>query len=275
MKTFKKIVAALLLFAALERFCYWQTDGFRFAKVATTYTYPFDQAFEPAPECLHQPFHYLGKGVQFYVFMGEDQQTILKLFKHHHAGFSSTTLQHLSTNMMEKRKNRVLHLLQSAEIAKTSIPDETAVFYTHLTKGDHHLGKIKIYDKLGIVHELDLDQTEFLLQRRAVPLAEKLHTLFQSSQIEKAISAMQSTIKMLDERECKGIKNKDARILRNCGFIDDTAIEIDVGSFVYSTKYRPSKKGKAKATRKLLKFVESNYPTHLERCKEALNENSI
>ncbi len=268
----RKLFISLLIFVALERFCYWQTDGFRFAKVATTHQYPFSSPFKPPPACLQQSFHYLGKGVQFYVFMGEDQQTILKLFKHHHAGFSTDIVQYLFPSIMEKRENRVLRLLKSADIAQKELPEETAVFYTHLSKSDHHLGKIKIYDKLGIVHELDLDQTEFLLQQRAVPLEQKLHALFHLSQTEKAIRAMQSTLKLLDDRATKGIKNKDARILRNCGFIGDEAVEIDVGSYVYSGNHHASKRAKAKATSKLLQFVKTHYPDQLELCQEGLRE---
>ncbi|MBS0630156.1 MAG: hypothetical protein JSS30_08065 [Verrucomicrobia bacterium] len=270
----RKIILSLIIFVALERFCYWQTDGFRFAKVATTYPYPFSSPFESPPACLNQSFHYLGKGVQFYVFMGEDKQTILKLFKHHHAGFSSNVVQHLFPAMMEKRENRVLRLLKSAEIAKNELPEETGVFYTHLTKSDQNLGKIKIYDKLGIVHQIDLDKTEFLLQKRAVPLENKLHALLQTNQTEKAVQAMLSTLKMLDERGIKGIKNKDARILRNCGFIGDEAVEIDVGSFVYSNKYKASKRAKAKAKIKLLQFVKKHYPEQFDKCDWGLNENS-
>jgi len=274
MKKFSKIVIAIVIFAGLERFCYWQTDGFRFAKVTTNYQYPFESPLKPPPKCLDQPFHYLGKGVQFYVFMGEDQKTILKLFKHHHAGFSTDTLQHLSQSMMEKRERRMLSMLHSTEIAQKRLPEETGVFYTHLSKGDHDLGNITIYDKIGIRYNLDLNQTEFLLQKRAVPLEKKLHALFQTNQIERAISAMKSTLLMLDERETKGIKNHDARILRNCGFIGDRAAEIDVGSFIYSSKYRPSKRGKAKAIAKLLEFVQNHYPDQFDRCKEELCESS-
>lgn len=270
-----KIILGLILFFSLERFCYWQTDGFRFSKVTTTHEYPFISPYESPPPSVHQSFHYLGKGVQFYVFIGDDQQTILKLFKHHHAGLSTDTAklllpQHLASSILERRERRVIRLFKSTEIALKDLPQETGVFYTHLNKSASQLGKIKLYDKLKIVHELDLDQTEFILQKRAIPLEEKLHSLFATNQTEKAIDAMQRLLKLLDSRSIKGVKNKDGgHLIRNCGFIGDDPVEIDVGSFIYSEGPLKSKK----PINKLLQWVENNYPNQLQQCKAGLIEN--
>lgn len=266
-----KIILALILFFSLERFCYWQTDGFRFSKVTTTHQYPFDSPFHPPPQSVHQSFHYLGKGVQFYVFIGDDQQTILKLFKHHHAGLSTDNLPHQLASILERREKRVVRLFKSTEIALKDLPEETGVFYTHLNKSAAQLGKIKLYDKIGIKYELDLDQTEFILQKRAVPLEEKLHSLFTTHQTEKAIDAMHSLLMLLDNRSMKGVKNKDGgHLIRNCGFIGDNPVEIDVGSYVYSEKNGPIKR--VKPINKLLEWVEKNYPDQLQQCKAGLLE---
>lgn len=271
----KKMIFCLIAFIALERFCHMQTAGFRLTKASTAHIYPFSAPVEEPPPSIRQSFHYLGKGVQFYVFIGEDQQTILKLFKHHHAGLSTDNAKRLlpkriADSILKKREKRVMHLFKSTQIALKEIPQETAVFYTHLNKSDHQLGKIALYDKLGIRHQLDLDQTEFILQKRAVPLEEKLNELFITNRVEEAISSMQKLVALIENRSKKGIANKDGRIFRNCGFLENEPLEIDVGSFVYSNKPDAYKRAKARATKKLLQWVETNYPENLAQAKETL-----
>lgn len=262
---------------ALERFCYYQTGGFRLSKASTLHLYDFSSPFIEPPCNLDQPFHYLGKGVQFYVFVGEDRQTILKLFKHHHSGLSTDNLKKVLPDwiiapILERREKRVTHLFRSSLIALQQLSEETAILYTHLNKSDDQLGTTKIFDKLGIVHNLNLDQTEFIIQKRAKPLEEGLHELFSTNQVEEAISRMQKLAALIETRRNKGIKNKDRRILRNCGFLNDAPLEIDVGSYVYAKKTTPLKaeKEKKKAIWKLLNWVEDHYPEHLQQSKDGL-----
>lgn len=251
-----KIILSLCVIVAIERFCYFQTGGFRLAKVTSTQTYPFSSPVTEPPQSLYQPFHYLGKGVQCYVFIGKDRKTILKLFKHYHTGWPTGA---------QRRERRMIRMLKSCEIALKQLPQETGVFYAHLQKGDHHLGKIEIHDKLGIVHQLNLDQTEFLLQKRAIPLEEELDRLFSSNQVDAAIERMQSLLGLIEARAMKGIRNKDGRIFQNCGFIGEQPVEIDVGSYGYGHA-----KSSAKARAKLLKWVKENYPQYLKQCEERL-----
>lgn len=258
----------------LERFCHSQTDGFRLPKATTSYDYPFFSHYEPPPTTLYQSFHYLGCGVQFYVFLGEDKQTILKLFKHYHAEFSHEFVKgvlprRLAASIIEKRERLMIRSFKSAEIALKHLPKETGVLYTHLNKTDHSLGKIKIYDKLGILHEIDLDQTEFVIQKRGIGLPEGLHNFFKTKQIDEAIYSMQGLVTLMENRSKKGIKNRDGAIFKNCGFIDGAPAELDIGSYIYA-KDDYSKKTTKRTIQKLLEWVEMNYPQNLSYCKERL-----
>jgi len=277
------IILCLFLVIAVERFCRWQTGGFLFTKATTAHVYPFSSTPQVGPSELHQTFYFLGSGVQSYAFLGEDGKTVIKLFKHHHMGLSTDLMkkllpQAIATPILRNRENRMKHIFKSAQIAFEELPEETGVYYTHLGKTDCLLGQITLCDKIGIFHQLDLDQTEFVLQKRAEPVCERLHILFRSKKTGEAMQAMQNLLTLIENRSRKGIKNKDGKVTENCGFIRDTPIELDIGSYAYrsrSTNPDPHKKAVLKATLQLLHWVKINYPENLQQCRKCLLDENL
>ncbi len=87
MKILIKIFITCLTFFVLEKLIRTQTEGFRIEK--TQSDFPFCKQWEvenknPASDLFDQSFYFLGSGVQCYVFLGADQKTVLKIFKHYH-----------------------------------------------------------------------------------------------------------------------------------------------------------------------------------------------
>lgn len=278
---------SLLALAAVERFCHWQTGGFRMAKAVTSRVYPLNAPFASTPTSLpelDQSFYFLASGVQCYVFLGEDGKTILKLFKQYHGYLSTDLLRKafppsFTRGALQKREKRMATLFRSARIACENLSEETGVYFTHLQKTTPFFKTIKIYDKLGIPHTLDLDQTEFILQKRAEVAGERLHRLFKNDQVAEANKEMNELLDLIENRSRKGIKNKDGKIMHNCGFLGEKPVELDIGSFVVrssrSHSHDPHKKARVKATRQLLSWVKKQYPQHFPFCKkELLNETS-
>lgn len=273
-----KISLGLLLFLSVERFCHFQTAGFRLSKGISLHPYPYTYQSQKVPICLHQSFYYLGKGVQFYAFLGEDGQTILKLFKHHHIGFSTDFIvrsfpRSWVRKIISSREKRMGHLFESTRIACEEIPETTGVLYLHIGKNGSDLGKGLLYDKIGIKHEVHWDKTDFVLQTRAEPVKDRLQKLFQAGLIEEAIGSMSKLIQSIEDRSRLGIKNKDGNILENCGFVGDIPVEIDIGSFVHrSQSSNPDPHGKAgmRARLQLLGWIKQNYPEKLSICKQTI-----
>ncbi len=279
MKLFIKVLTLCLLLVFVERFCRWKTGGFRLKKATTLHSYPFGAISQGVPREANQSFYYLASGVQSYVFIGEDGETILKLFKHHHFGPSidllkKTLPKKLADSIIKKREGRMKNIFDSALIAYVELQEKTGVFYLHLGKTDQLLNSISLHDKLGISHQIDLDHTEFLLQRRAETVYEKLHHLFEKTKVDEAISSMKELLQLIETRSRQGIKNKDGNILENCGFYHGSPLEIDIGSFIHRNKSShnpdPHKKAVVRATLQLLNFVKKNYPDELPRCKREL-----
>lgn len=280
-----KLLLLLCLFFAIERFCHWQTDGFRLSKATSKHIYPYSHHSENLPQTLDQPFYYLGKGVQFYVFIGEDQKTILKLFKHHHAGFATDTLnvlfpKFIKNRIIRNREKRMRCIFGSARIADLDIGKETGVTYVHIGKDywKKKLTKGVLYDKIGIKHSVDFDEIDFVLQERADLVKNRLSELFDLGNIDEAINSMKKVICMVEKRSRKNVKNKDGNILENCGFIGENPVEIDIGSFIHrsrSTHPDPHRKTAFRARLQLLTWVKKKYPQHLTQCRLELLDDSL
>ena len=275
-----RLLLALLCFVAIGRICKTQTKGFTLSKATSQHIYPFHDTAQSLPKELNQSFSFLGSGVQCFALLGEDGHTVLKLFKHHHMGPSTSVIKNLipkkfAQPLILRREKRMHRLFQSAQIAYDALKEETGVFYTHLSKTNEELGRIFVYDNLNIRHTLDLNNAEFILQKKVVTAANYLNKLFSENRISEAICAMKSLLNLIEQRSKKGIKNKDGRILQNCGFEDGKPIEIDIGSYVYrsrSTHPNPHRKAKQKGAKQLLRWIEKKHPKHLNACKEGLQD---
>lgn len=269
-----KITVGAFLLLGVERFCHWQTDGFRLAK-ATCETshvlrYPLPSLeTEEVNQILAQPFYYLAAGKQSYVFSSEDGKTILKLFKHHHFGFSNTLLSKLpfTATLIQERERRLQPLLKSTLIAYLRLPIETGVFYLHLEKTRDLHPTITLYDKIHIAHQLKLDDADFVLQRYAEPTKERLTRLLNQGKIEEARACIDQLTRFMMDCSLKGIKNKDPKILENTGFYQDTPQILDIGSLTLRKKSNnphPELTLKAKIKRQLSAWASKNYPQYGE-----------
>ncbi len=109
--------------------------------------------------------------------------------------------------------------------------EETGLLYLHLNKTSDLKRKLVIRDKLNIAHELDLDQMEFLVQRKATLVYPHIETLIQKGELTAAKMAITNLVSLLHDRYKKGIFDKDPDLNTNFGFIGTCALQIDIGRF--------------------------------------------
>ncbi|MBS0651474.1 MAG: hypothetical protein JSR93_09970 [Verrucomicrobia bacterium] len=231
----------------LQRFCHQQTDGFSRYKISSNLTFhpewetPRLNAGEQEglSKILSQPYRYLAKGAQSYVFLSDDGQYVLKFFRIYHLQppFWVTHLRwpwFLQSYKMEKilKKLDELHKdFASYKIAYDELKEETGIVYLHLNKTDYLKQTLTFYDKIGIKHEVALDQMEFLVQRRAELVYPALARMVESEGLENAKDALSQLVSLLCLRCQKGIHDKDPDLNTNFGFIGHTPLQIDVGRF--------------------------------------------
>lgn len=232
-----------LIFHGVYKFCYHQTAGFSIARI-TSYL-DFHQEWEIHDldkdilqmDALSQTFSFLGHGGQCFAFVSEDQQYVLKLYKHDIRRLPFL-IEHLPLpkkyalqreQQREKRFKRLLRDFNSFKIAYENIKEETGLLYIHLNPTNDIHRKITITDKLHIAHTIDLDKTTFILQKKADMAYPYLHHLLEEQDVEKSKEAVNSICALILARSKKGIYDEDAKIHRNFGFIDNRAILVDVG----------------------------------------------
>ncbi len=243
---FLKFLVFLLLFAAVGWFCHKQTRGFQLCKVHPLH--PMDSAEaislseeekEPLRAMLAQPFYFLASGGQCYVFASEDGKVVLKLFKNHHIRFW-TFLHSLSLpsflevyrkQFLNKRIHQSPEFFESCKIAYLELKDKTGLIYLHLNKTDFFKQKVTLVDKLGIYHRVDLDASDFALQKSADLFKPKMKQWIGQKRLDLAKPCIDSFLDLIAVRCQKGVLDRDPNFGRNVGLIGNQAIEMDIGSY--------------------------------------------
>ncbi len=192
---------------------------------------------------LAQPYHYLGKGCQFYAFESEDHQYVIKLLKGKHVR-SFPSLESLPMPAVWKQKlvehrlrktARVQDLIASCHLALTRAPRQTGLLYVHSQPESPHHAPIQLYDAIGWPHRICLDSYIFLVQEKAQPLTERLYQLTALPEplfIEQVSVDLQSLVHILHERSRLAIRDLDRSFVKNVGLSAKGAVWIDIGQWV-------------------------------------------
>lgn len=285
-----KLLLVVACFFGVERFCHYQTDGFRFYEVLSDI--PNDPSWEISSltsteqskinEILDQPFSYLGGGGQCYAFVSQDGSYVLKLFRHSHLAPENLLKTFTLPFSLDRYRNHLYWhinrlpwlLFPSCKLAYEKLQVETGVIFIHLNKTKDLFPKIKLIDKCGISHQLDPNATEFVIQKKAEPLFPTLEKKIQAGEGKEALSALFSCILNCSR---KGIRDKDNAIRRNFGYLGKEAVAFDIGSFVVEeglASPTESKKELEIKTYRVKRWLRKHHPSFLpvfdEEMKKAM-----
>jgi hypothetical protein len=242
----RNVILFLLLFACAERFCHFQTRGFRLPHILSQM--PPDSRWDlpPSPEqaslssLVRQRFTFLGSGGQCYAFLGEDKTTVLKFFKHTHP---------LSS------------IFESCKLAWDELREETGLIALHLNRTSDLYGWTTLIDNIGIAHRIDLDSTEFILQKKGEPLFEALQRAIDARDTQTALRCIEGTIDLLSLFCQRGIADTDRAIKRNFALLNGRIIAIDIGSFMRDHSMREKRKTELLLkTRRLERWLKKHAP---------------
>jgi hypothetical protein len=236
-----------ILFFGVERFCHKQTRGFQLYKILSKHDAEFPDLLPSLCEndlaqlrtIFNQPFYFFGSGGQCYAFISEDKKTVLKLFKNHHIRLWKFLNRIPLPQALARYRQTILHknlhqspaFFESCKISYLELKERTGLIYLHLHQTDYFERKLTIIDKLGIAHQIDLDSIDFALQKKAERTNPKLKKLIRENNLDAAKQCVESLLSLAVEKCQKGIRDRDPNFRRNIGFIDNRAIEIDLGSF--------------------------------------------
>lgn len=253
----KKIIIFILFFVAIERFTYLQTGGFTPYKLISSeqrLVYPDNQEDLNAKEILNQPFYYLGKGVQFFAFISKDNQYVLKFIKHQRSSPRFWFDSHKGLLRLQK-------IVDSCQIAYYALKEETGLISLHLRPDPVQPHLFCLIDNLGIAHTINLNETSYVLQKRAEEITNRALT-------REDIHALVSLMK---RRYHQGIYNEDPR-LRNFGFNGESPMEIDLGSFIKHEKEEPLIEALQRETQELKLWLNKYDATLAHYLSEKIQE---
>jgi hypothetical protein len=198
---------------------------------------PFHSAWEMAPPTnlnaiFSQPFTYLGEGHQCIAFVSENYVLKFPLLRPHATPwwqglpFLAKKYQDLHTHRIYKKlkKDSVRYFL-----VLDALQAETGLVYVHLNRTSTLNTKVQVTDKQGLSHTIDLDQVEFVLQKKAQLVYPALQTWMGQGHIHQAKEGLSNLVKLLCKRFQKGIEDPEQCLEGNFGFIGTEAIQIDFG----------------------------------------------
>jgi len=286
----KKIVivfALLALTVGVERLSHYLTDGFGITSISSDVPVRPEWAVATSEEdacemrrALSQDYHYLTSGSQSYVFLSSDGKYVLKFFKHKRWKASPiyaslplpASWEKKRDHWIEKKRETVNDTFTSCKVSYELFKAETSVLFVHLNKSTHLQTTLVVKDKVGLKHQLFLDDLQFVLQKKAIPTDEYLLSLRKAGDTHGAQKAVRDMIDLTKTRAALGYSDKDPNFVRNFGFIDGKAVQIDVGGF-----HKDPKKGLKyyeereifKIEDKFLPWIQKHYPeitAYTEKC---------
>ncbi|MGH2612730.1 MAG: hypothetical protein ACRDFB_06730 [Rhabdochlamydiaceae bacterium] len=260
MQWIARLLILTLCFYGTARFCKKQTGSFTIARISSSLSFHPEWKIEPSNEeqirqILSQPYRFLGKGAQSFVFASDDGNTVIKFFRHHHL----------------KKKSKLAKDFGSYKLAYEKLRTETGLLYLHLNKTTHLNQTLDLIDKLGIHHPIDLDKYEFLVQKRARLAYPALEQWMSEGKIAEAKEALTALVHLLAARSNKGIHDKDPDLNTNFGFIGTTPIQFDIGRF--KLRETPADRNElVRITDNLHQWLMQRAPELDEHLKQELNK---
>ncbi len=190
-------------------------------------------------ELFNQPFHYLGKGAQSFVFESQDGKAVLKFYRfpshlrrfpwtHHPLGYLFSSSR---KNIKEYNLRRLELSFHSFYLAANPLIDETAVLYVHLQPTNELHQKAHLIDQLGVHYDLPLDSVAFLVQKRGVSFLTLFKEELAKNNHEKCKQMLDGLIDVIRRRCAHNISDLDNMDNDNYGWLDGRAIHLDIGRF--------------------------------------------
>ncbi len=270
------VILAFLAFYGAIRLYYRLTDGFSIENISSDFSFQPQWQIRPltavelreTKTALNQPYRYLGKGCQSYVFLSDDGKYVIKFFKYQRFRLQPWVeyfpgIDQYRKEKIEQKWNKLNVFVTSWKIAFDYLKDESGLIYVHLNKTKELNIELTIYDKMGFRHLLNLDEMEFCIQKRATPLEDVLKEFKMAKQNDRAEKILSKLLGMIVYEYQRGIGDNDHALLQNTGVIDGQPIHIDIGQFILNNKYKQPDfyhQELFTKTYRLRRWVKENYP---------------
>ncbi len=290
----KRFFSLFFLFAFLcliVKGWYFLQKGFRITKVAPTYSvlsgweeeedffqkktegvyYLSEElSLEDLYKLFEEGFTFLGKGQQCFVFLSKDKQYALKfirLDKFQQKPWFYTRLS-WGKALAQKRKKALEKIKESLLLVREEMVEEQEVACIHFGKTHNFPTQTFLIDSLGREKRIFLNNTYFVLQKKAELLADILPKASKEQIREISVALLDAVI----QRAQKKIRNKNRHSLHNMGFFKGKALEIDLAEFFKRPQADASflYKETSKSLREYETFLQENHPEEYQFFQDRL-----
>lgn len=232
-------------------------------------------------EILSQDFNYLGSGAQCYAFLSADGNYVIKFFKIKHLlpkkWLKLIPLPGLDDYRFKKIDRRILRhreLFSSYKIAYEELKKETGLVFIHLNKSKDLEIRAKLYDRMRNCSCINLDDFEFIVQKKAQLVRDRITFLMQRDRHEETLNVIQTLLEQVVVQCKKGFIDRDSGVSHNYGFVGDQVIHFDVGQITRDESAKvPSyyQREVLRIGRKLEDWIEVNYPALMPELEEIID----
>lgn len=228
-------------------------------------------AKEELQKILSQKFYYLGRGFFFYAFASEDGEHVLKFFQFHRNRPSlldrmARPLPFLPANVanhIEKRfaSKKEARKEQFRKVKKSylDLAPVSGTEWIHLNPTQNFLPKVQLHDKIGCRFSLDLDNTAFLLQKRAEAFFPRFKQIVLSQDQQAIKKIIDSLFDKILFSFHKNFTDTDYVLRTNFGIYHDEVIQFDVSSLepAYYTNRQQKLDNLHRVTTPLVDFLKA------------------
>lgn len=261
------------------RLYFYLTDGFNLTNIQSDLGFHPEWEVRPLngeekrefEKAIDQPYHYLGKGCQSYVFASADGQYVAKFFKYQRCRLALwfvhfpplPAIVKYRQEKEERKWNKLNGVIQSWKTAFEHLKEETGLIFVHLNKTTTLGRELTVYDKTGTMHRIALDEMEFCIQKRAKMLCHVLLDYKQGNQLLQAEQLIDQLLSLIVSEYRRGLADNDHALMQNTGVAQGKPVHIDVGQFVCDATVKQSEISHQEIVTKTYKFklwLDENYP---------------
>jgi hypothetical protein len=251
------VLPAVILWGSYQLYLN-KSFGFSPARIISDFAYNPEWAIEEPQDLaslrsiLEQKFKFLAVGSQSYAFASEDGKYVIKFFIMKHLIPRLSDLWH--PEKIEYRKKNLLSIFKAHKLAFDELKEDTGLVYIHLNKSQYLQTRLKAVDRLGRIHLIDLDQTEFVVQEKAELIFTHLKKLLDQGDKARVQKCIQATLALVQRRMDREISDHDKAVKHNYGFIGDRAIHLDIGRIEKISKPKEYNR----ITQRINKWLQAN-----------------
>lgn len=257
----KRFLLILFIALSLTWLAQIRTDGFSVAAISAPL---FSDQILPhsleVEKALSQPFRYLTKGRQTFVFQSLDGRYVLKFFNQNYLRTPWYAFLFAEKEKI-KRQRRCLFYETSYEIAFHELGEQ--ILYLHTAPSDRPLPLTIIIDRASREHPIDLDHLPFVLQKKGTPFYSHLHAIYRSQGVEGLHRQIDLFVDAIEKRIEKKIADADSDVEHNWGYVDGILFHMDPGRLFYDERLTDPARRKEEwhtASHNFHKWLKKNYP---------------